>query len=80
MFNYFYAMALFQVGRVEKSLENLRLANDKLDQFLQHSFLKRPRWWHLAVPELLRDEAEALIRDQAQVAFQGPAPIRIACA
>jgi tetratricopeptide (TPR) repeat protein len=64
-FKYFYAMALFQMGRAENGIENLIAANDKLDFFRQpSSFLERPRWWHLAQGELLRDEADALMRGE----------------
>lgn len=63
-FKCFRAMSLFQVGRAENGIENLRLANDKLDRVRESSFLRRPRWWHLAQGELLRDEAEALMRGE----------------
>ena len=58
---FFHAMALHQLGEIEKARETLADGNKRLEKYLELRITEKLPWQPLAVCEFARDEAEALI-------------------
>jgi WD40 repeat protein/serine/threonine protein kinase len=70
---YYFAMTLWQLGRTEEARQALNLGDAKLEQYRRYRVEFPQPWSHLAVCELARAEAKALIQEAAEPPANPPA-------